>query len=89
MFHLGIDGWITNKIDYRLLATHTSHWGTYESPLKEIDKISSIMLECNYWLGDAYSWKIGLAGAMDFDSGNIIGDNKGVMFTISKVWDVL
>lgn len=89
MFHLGVNGWITNKIDYRLLATHTGHWGTYESPLKEVDRITSVMLECNYRFGDAYSWKIGLAGAMDFDSGNMIGDNKGIMLTLSKVWDVL
>ena len=89
MFHLGIDGGITDNIDYRVLATTTRHWGCYGDPLKEIERVTSLMLECSYRLGDRYDWKFTLSGAMDIDSGSLLGNNKGVMLTISKFWKVL
>ena len=92
MFHLGVDGRITNKIDYRVLATNTSHWGTYMKPFEEVSNITSLMLECSYWTGDAYSWKFSLTGAMDIEKGgNLLGgtNNSGIMLTVSKVWDIL
>ena len=89
MFHLGVDGGITDKIDYRLLATTTRHWGCYGNPLKEVENVTSVMLECSYWLGDTYDWKFSVSGSMDFDSGNLLGNNKGIMLTISKQWKVL
>jgi hypothetical protein len=92
MFHLGVDGRITNKIDYRVLATNTSHWGTYIKPFEEVSNITSLMLECSYWTGDAYSWKVSLTGAMDIEKGgNLLGgtNNSGIMLTVSKVWDIL
>ena len=89
MFHLGVDGGITSQLDYRLLATTTTHWGGYGHPLKEVEQVTSLMCELSYWLGDSYSWKISVSGAMDFDSGNLLGNNKGFMLTISKNWKVL
>ncbi len=93
MYHIGIDGEITNKIDYRFLATTTQHWGCYGAPLKEVERVTSLMLECSYHLGDAYDWKFSVSGAMDFDSGSggsyLLGNNKGVMLTISKSWKIL
>jgi hypothetical protein len=50
------------------------------------------MLECSYWTGDAYSWKVSLTGAMDIEKGgNLLGgtNNSGIMLTVSKVWDIL
>jgi len=88
MFHLGIDGGITEKIDYRLLATTTKHWGCYDAPLKEVERVTSVMLECSYRMGDAYDWKFTLSGAMDFDSGDLLGNNRGVMFTVGRTWKV-
>ena len=89
MFHLGVDGGITDDIDYRVLATTTRHWGCYGAPLKEVERVTSLMLECSYRMGGTYGWKFSLSGSMDIDSGNLIGDNKGVMLTISKLWKVL
>ena len=89
MFHLGIDGGITDNIDYRVLATTTRHWGCYGAPLSDIERVTSIMLECSYRLPGEGGWKFSLSGAMDFDSGDLIGNNKGVMLTISKLWKVL
>ena len=89
MFHLGVDGGITDNIDYRVLATTTTHWGQYGAPLKEIEHVTSVMLELSYLMGDKYDWKFSLSGAMDFDSGDLLGNNKGVMLTITKFWKVL
>lgn len=89
MFHLGVDGGITDNIDYRFMATTTQHWGCYGTPLKEVERVTSLMLECSYRLGDTYGWKFTLSGAMDIDSGDLLGDNKGIMLTVSKLWKVL
>lgn len=89
MFHFGIDGGITDKINYRLLATTTKHWGTYDVPLDEVERVTSVMLECSYRLGGAYDWKFTLSGAMDFDSGDLLGNNRGVMLTVSRSWNLL
>ena len=89
MFHLGVDGGITDNVDYRVLATTTRHWGCYGAPLSDIERVTSIMLECSYRLPGEGGWKFSLSGAMDFDSGDLIGNNKGVMLTISKLWKVL
>ena len=89
MFHLGVDGAITDNIDYRLMATTTRHWGCYETPLKEVERVTSLMMECSYRLGGEYGWKFTLSGSMDIDSGDLLGNNKGVMLTISRLWKVL
>lgn len=89
MFHVGLEGGLTSKIDYRILATTTSHWGRYKKPLNEVERVTSLMLECSYWLGDSYSWKFSLSGAMDFDDGNLLGNNRGIMLSVSKLWKVL
>ena len=96
MFHLGVDGGITRCIDYRLLATTTRHWGCYGAPLKEVERITSVMLECSYSKGGDYDWRFTLSGAMDFDSAMnsgtqapLLGNNKGVMLTVSKTWKML
>lgn len=96
MFHLGIEGGITKSLDYRALATTTRHWGCYGAPLKEVERVTSVMLECSYSKGGAYDWRFSLSGAMDFDSAMnsgtlapLLGNNKGVMLTVSKTWKML
>lgn len=96
MFHFGVDGGITPCIDYRLMATTTQHWGCYGAPLKQVERVTSVMLECSYSKGGAYDWRFSLSGAMDFDSATdsgvqtpLLGKNKGVMFTVSKIWKML
>ena len=58
-----------------------------------MERVTSVMLECTYRMGDAYNWKFTLSGAMDFDSGSgglyLLGNNKGVMLTISRQWQIM
>ena len=81
---------------YLVLATTTRHWGQYGAPLKEVERVTSVMLECSYSKGGAYDWRFSLSGAMDFDSAMnsgtqapLLGNNKGVMLTVSKTWKML
>ena len=91
--HLSVVGGITRCIDYRLLATTTQHWGCYGAPLKEVERVTSVMIECSYKFGGENGWRVSLSGAADFDSGSdgayLLGNNRGVMVTVSKTWKVL
>lgn len=79
--HLSVVGGITRCIDCRLLATSTRHWRCYWAPLKEVERVTSVMIECSYSKGGAYDWRFSLSGAMDFDSGSdgayLLGNNLG------------
>ena len=70
--------------------------GCYGAPLKEVERVTSVMIECSYSKGGAYDWRFTLSGAMDFDSAvgsgaqvPLLGNNRGVMVTVSKTWKVL
>lgn len=92
MFHVGVEGGITPYIDYRILSSTTQHWGRYGAPLKEVERITSVMVECTYKISGLHGWKVGLSGAADFDSGSdgvyMLGNNKGVLFSIKRDWKV-
>ena len=60
--HLSVEGGITRCIDYRLLATTTRHWGCYGAPLKEVERVTSVMIECSYSKDGAYDWRFTLSG---------------------------
>lgn len=89
MYHVGVDGGFGTKWDYRALFTNTTHWGTYEDPFNETQNVTSCLLEGSYRLGDIYSWKIGLSLGLDFNDGDLIGNNTGIMVTLSKLWRIL
>ena len=55
--------------------------------------MTSVMVECSYKFGGENGWRVSLSGAADFDSGSdgayLLGNNRGVMVTVSKSWKVL
>lgn len=87
-FHLGVDGSISPSFEYRVLATHTTHWGRYYIPFREKEYVTSALIECNYRFKRS-GWKLGFSLAADFDSGSLVGNNKGAMLTVSKIWKML
>lgn len=89
MYHLGIEGAFGLRWNYRALFTDTAHWGTYEDPLNQVQKVTSCLLEGSYRLGDEYGWKIGLSLGLDYNDGDMIGNNAGFMVTLSKLWKLL
>ena len=48
-----------------MLATSTRHRRQYGAPLKEVERVTSVMIECSYSKGGAYDWRFTLSGAMD------------------------
>lgn len=92
MFHIGVNGGITPCIEYRVLTTTTQHWGQYSVPLNEVERVTSLMLECSYKFDGEYGWRVSLSGAMDFDSGSdgsyLLGNNRGLMVTVNRTWKV-
>lgn len=89
MFHLGIDGMIASKISYRLLMSHASHWGTYYTPLQNREETTSILIEGFYHFKGNHGWRAGLSFGGDFGSNTILGNNKGIMLTVSRNWRIL
>ena len=62
----------------------TRHLGQYGAPLKEVERVTSVMLECSYKFGGEYGWRVSLSGAAVFDSAvgsgaqvPLLGDNRG------------
>ena len=54
------------------------------------------MLECSYKFDGEFGWRVSLSGAADFDSAvgsgaqvPLLGNNRGVMVSVSKTWKVL
>lgn len=89
MFHIGIDGDISPHLEYRLLATHTTHWGCYSIPFENTASTTSMLIECFYRFGNQTGWRVGLSAAADFGSSSLPGVNKGLMLSVSKTWRML
>lgn len=89
MFHIGVDGNVIPRIGYRVLATHSMHWGTYRSPFTEVEKITSVLGELSIRPKRNKSWLFTFSYGQDWDSGSRVGNNNGGMFSIYKTIDLL
>lgn len=80
--HIGIGGSPTEEWAYRLKLSVARHWGTYQSPLKEVTWQTSGLAEVTWkpsaWEGWSFS------GAVAADRGGLIGNSLGGMITIRK-----
>ena len=77
--HLGFNGMPCKQLEYRVMASWTRHWGSYEDPLPEPLTQLSTMGEIVYSLK---GWEF--TGAIAYDRSRLIGNNFGGMLTISK-----
>lgn len=83
-FHLGLSGDLSERLHYRLLATHQRGWGTYDRPYTKMRKDFSLMAEGAYSFTRGRLEGIKVAGSFGMDRGNIYGNNYGFQITISK-----
>lgn len=81
-FHFGLSGRPTSEIDYRILLSFAQHWGTYTVPYPEIKSNKNSLVEVTYSPACWQGWHFTLSGAID--GGDMIGKNRGGMFTIRK-----
>lgn len=80
--HLGFNGTPCEILNYRIMASWTKHWGSYEDPLPEPLTQLSTMGEVVYTPKRLKGWKF--AGAIAYDHSRLIGNNFGGMVTICK-----
>lgn len=83
-WHVGFSGHPYRNMGYRMLATYQNGWGDYDRPFTHKQHNVSLMAEMHYRfsLPKWGNWMVkGAAGA---DFGEILGDNYGVQFTLTK-----
>ncbi|MBR5277401.1 MAG: hypothetical protein IKU35_09755 [Bacteroidaceae bacterium] len=72
-------------IHYRLQYAYSENWGTYSNPFESKKYSTSLLGEFTYapgkgkWLGSI---------AVAYDKSDYIGDNTGVMFTLTRVGEI-
>lgn len=81
-YHIGIEGKPSSTCSYRILASHTRHWGTVIDPLPTPMSVTSIMIETTYTSTQLQGWQI--TGALAYDHSELIGNNFGGMITLRK-----
>ena len=70
-------------LDYRLLVSHSKHWGSYTMPLIDTEEQTSALLEVAYSPSQWKGWQF--KGSVAYDHGTtIVGNNFGGMLTVSK-----
>ena len=79
-WHLGFDGSPLENLDYRVLATYQTGYGTYAMPYTAPRYNFSMMIELGYRF--CHNWNV--KGAFALDHGKILGNNYGGQVTISK-----
>lgn len=81
-WHVGLDGQPTDEIVWKLLATWTRDWGTYDYPYDEIVKQQHYLLGVTYMPHWAKGWKANLDCA--YSKSDVIGNTFGVQLTVRK-----
>ena len=80
-FHLGLSGYLSQKVDYRALFSYRSSLGTPIVPAVERHTDTSMLLEAN--CRDIFTSGLSLNAKIAFDSGTLYGDNFGAMIGIN------
>lgn len=80
--HIGILGNPSDEWEYRLLASYSDHWGTYNIPFNEIKSIFSGMVEVTYMPRKLTGWSF--TAAIAGDNSDLIDNSFGGMLSIKK-----
>lgn len=80
--HIGFEGQPLEELGYRVLMSYTRNWGTYGTPLPDVQNLYSGMLEVTY----TPKWLESTSGIISIgaDRGALLGNSFGVMFTFRK-----
>lgn len=81
-YHLGLDGNISDRLAYRVLATYQKGWGTYISPFTKKQESASLMAEATYQF--ARHWSVTGAFGLDAGSKQMYGHNTGFQLTVTR-----
>ena len=81
-YHIGIEGQPYVAWSYRILASHTRHWGSITDPLPNPMNATCLMVETTYSPTRLSGWEV--TGALAYDYSTLIGNNLGGMLTLRK-----
>ena len=81
-FHIGAEGKPSEAWAYRIMGSHTRHWGSFVEPLINPENVTSGMLEVTHTPSKLQGWQF--IGAIATDHSILIGNNIGGMVTITK-----
>lgn len=86
-FHAGVNGYISNNLQYRVLLTHSRSWGTHGVPSTSIRNQFSSLLETKYTHPKLTGWEFTGALAYD-DAKTLVGNNTGFNIKVAKTFHV-
>lgn len=81
-YHIGLEGAPSVAWAYRILASHTRHWGSIADPLPTSMNVTCILTEGTYSPARLQGWQV--TGALAYDHSPLIGNNFGGMITLCK-----
>lgn len=81
--HVGLSGSPTDELNYRILLSYISSWGTYKFATPKVLHTFNSMLEITYSPRrlSGWSFRVGIAG----DKGDITRNTFGGMLTVTKI----
>jgi hypothetical protein len=82
MFHLGLNGYLSEGLSYRALISWSENHGTYNQPFPTSKNQLSTLLELDFCLPFGKNWHLGALFA--HDSGELLDSGTSVMLSISK-----
>ena len=84
--HVAFSGQPSTEWGYRVMASFTRHWGTYDQPLDEIARQFNSLYEVTYTPQAIRGWTF--SAALGWDQGDYLGNSVGGMITIKKegIW---
>ena len=82
-FHLGLQGYFSKQVSYRILATSSEGWGTMVRPFLNKENNFSCAAKISYCHPRLEDWLFSGEIAADLGS-TIYGDNTGISISITK-----
>jgi hypothetical protein len=81
-WHIGLSGYLSEQISYRLLTTLSQGWGTPDKPFlkKTTDLFSALKISCCHPALDGWQF----SGEVAVDHGSICGNNLGISLSVVK-----
>jgi hypothetical protein len=80
--HMGLEGSITSRIDYRILLTDIRSWGSHYAPFLKTKDSTSGLLELSYRHPKLSGWLF--TGSLAADKGAVYTKSIGFGLTVSK-----
>lgn len=81
-WHAGLEGSLSGQVDYRVLFTRTSSWGTAMAPTLNIKESTSALVEITYRHPRLEGWTF--TGSLAGDAGSYVDEGIGFGLRVSK-----